>query len=110
MHSGTVQIGGIAQHRHLGLRGVQVAQPQRIVDDAGKVGVPGRFAVAGKGKHIGMHTLGFHLLQFLFQGLCHLLPRGTRLVRTVVAVESTLAVDAVEGANLAVAGLQVDAK
>ena len=69
-----------------------------------------RLAIAGKGEHVGHTALGLHLLQALLQGFGHFLSCGHRLLRTVRLVEAALAVDAVEGAHLAIGWQQVDAK
>ena len=110
VHLWTVNHCGVAEHADLGIGTVLVAQTDGIVDDLSKVGMAGGLAIAGKGEHVGQLPFGHHLLQLLFQLLCHQLARRTGKGRAVIAIESTLAVDAVEGAYLAVGRLQVDAQ
>ena len=110
VHLWTVNHCGVAEHADLGIGTVLVAQTDGVVDNLGKVGMAGGLAIAGKGQHVGQLPFGHHLLQLLFQLLCHQLARRTGKGRAVIAIESTLAVDAVEGAHLAVGRLQVDAQ
>jgi hypothetical protein len=62
----------------------------------------GGFAITSKCEHIGQLSLGFHLLQFLFQLLGNLLASGHGFLGTVVLIEAAFTIDAVEGTNLAV--------
>ena len=101
---------GIAEYADLCIRTVLVAQADGVVDNLGKVGVAGRLAIAGKGEYVGQLLVGNHLLQLLFQLLSYQLARRSGKGRAVVAIETALAVDAVETAHLAVGRLQVDAK
>jgi len=106
----TVDHRGIAEYGDLSLRTVLVAQTDGVGDDLGEVGMTGRFAVACKGEDIGQLTVGHHLLEFGFQFLRHLLTGGEGERRTVVFIETTLAIDAVERTDLAVGWQQVDAQ
>ena len=87
-----------------------VAQGDGVVDDAGKVRVGRRFPVAGKGEHVGHSAFGLHEEQLRLKCSCHFGARGALQVRAVVAVEATLAVDAVERAELSVGRHEVDAQ
>ena len=106
----TVDHRGIAEYGDLRLRTVLVAQTDGVGDDLCEVGMTGGFAVACKGEDIGQLTVGHHLLEFGFQFLRHLLTGGERERRTVVFIETTLAIDAVERADLTVGWQQVDAQ
>ena len=90
--------GGVAEHRHLGLREVLVAQCYGVGYDAGEVGVPRGLAVAREGQHVGPLAGSLHLAQLLLQGLRHGGAGGAGERWAVVGVESALAVYAVEGA------------
>jgi hypothetical protein len=70
----------------------------------------GGLAITGEGEHVGQLALGFHLLELCLQPFCYLLTGGAGERRTVVLVETALAVDAVEGAHLTIGRHQVDAK
>ena len=105
----TVDHGGVAEDADLGLRAVAVAQADGVVDDFRKVRVARRFAIAGEGQHVWQLSVSLHLLELLFQLFSHCLPVGHGQGRTVVVVESALAVDAVEAAHLTVGRQQVDA-
>ena len=105
----TVYHRGIAQYGDLRLRTVLVAQADGVTDDLREMGVTGRFAVAGKGQHVGQLAVGDHLTEFLFESGGYLFACGHRQGGTVVFVEAALAVDTVEGAYLAVGRQQVDA-
>ena len=106
----TVDHRGIAEYGDLRLRTVLVAQTDGVGDDLCEVGMTGGFAVACKGEDIGQLTVGHHLLEFGFQFLRHLLTGGEGERRTVVFIETTLAIDAVERADLTVGWQQVDAQ
>ena len=69
-----------------------------------------RFTVAGKRQHVGQLLLANHLLQLLLQFPCHLLALGHRQGRAMVLIKTTLTVDAVEAAYLAVGWQQIDAQ
>ena len=52
VHLWTVNHGGVAEHADLCLRTVLVAQTDGVVDNLGKMGMAGGFAIAGKGQHV----------------------------------------------------------
>ena len=99
---------GIAQYGDFRLRAVLVTQADDIVDDLREVGMTGGLTIASKGQHVRQLTFGSHLLQLLFQLGGHLFACGEGQGRTVVFVETALAVDAVERTHLAVGRQQVD--
>ena len=106
----TVDHRGIAEYGDLSLRTVLVAQTDGVGDDLGEVGMTGRFAIACKSEDIGQLAVGHHLLEFGFQFLRHFLTGGEGERRTMVFIETTLAIDAVERTDLAVGWQQVDAQ
>ena len=101
---------GIAEYGDLCLRTVLVAQTDRIADDLCKMRMTGGLTVAGKGEDIGQLTVGNHLLQFGFKLLRDFFPGGEGERRTVVFIETTFAIDTVEGTDLAVGRQQVNAQ
>ena len=70
----------------------------------------GGLTVAGKGEDIGQLTVGYHLLQLGFKLLRDFFPGGEGERRTVVFIETTFAIDTVEGTDLAVGRQQVNAQ
>ena len=109
VHLGAHGHGSIAQHAHFGCREVAVAQSHRIVNNACKIGVRCRFAITGKGQHIGGKPVLLHFDKLRFEGFGHLLAAGAWQMRTVVFVETALAVHTIKGADLAIGGHKVDA-
>ena len=105
----TVDHGGVAQYGDLRLGTILVAQADGVADDLSKVGVAGGLAVAGKGQHVGQLAIGYHLFQFDFEFGSHFFSSRQGQGGTVVFVETTFAIDAVEGTDLAVGRQQVDA-
>ena len=101
---------GVAEYGDLRLRTVLVAQTDRIADDLCKMRMTGGLTVAGKGEDIGQLTVGNHLLQFGFKLLRDFFPGGEGERRTVVFIETTFAIDTVEGTDLAVGRQQVNAQ
>ena len=72
-HFGTMDECGVAQHRHLRLREILVAQSDDIPHDGGKLGVGGWFAVTRKGEHVGRRTICLHILHPLLRLLARLI-------------------------------------
>ena len=103
-------VGGVGEDAHLAFRRVLVAKRERVVDDALKVGVRGGLAVAREGDRVGQDAFGLHALELGAKGFAHGFTRGHPQLGTVLAVEAAFAVDAVEAAELAVGGQQVDAE
>ena len=99
---------GIAQYGDFRLRTVLVTQADDIVDDLWEVGMTGGLTVACKGQYVGQLALGGHLLQLLFQLGGHLFTCGEGQGRTVVFVETALAVNTVKRTHFAVGRQQVD--
>ena len=87
-----------------------VAQTDGVADNLGKVRMAGRFAIAGKGEHVWQLAFGGHLPQGLLQFCGNFVACGSGQCGTVVGIETTLAIDAVETAQFAVGGHQIDAK
>ena len=87
-----------------------IAQRNRVVDHVGKLGVHRGFAVARKGDYVGAASLTLHPFERLLQLSRHLLACGVRRARTVVAVEATFAIDAIEGAKFTVGRQKIDAQ
>ena len=90
--------GGVAEYADLGLRTVLVTQADGVGHDFSKVRMGGRFAVTGKGQHVGQLAVGLHLEQCLFQFLSYLLTGRPWQGGDVIMVETAFTVDAVEGA------------
>ena len=109
-HLGAVGQGGVAQHADFRCGTQCIAQGDGVVDDAREVGVGRRFAVACKGEDVGHLAFVLHLAQAFLEGRAHHFARGPWVMRTAVGVESTFAVDAVEGTHLAIIGHEVDAQ
>ena len=103
-------VGGVGEDAHLAFGRVLVAKRERVVDDALKVGVRGGLAVAREGDRVGQDAFGLHALELGAKGFAHGFTRGHPQLGTVLAVEAAFAVDAVEAAELAVGGQQVDAE
>lgn len=110
MHLWAVNHRGIAQHRHFGLREIAVAQRQCVIDDASEVGMSRGFTISGKGQHVRSGTIFAHVYKAQFQGLTHFFTGRKFPHRPMVAVESALTIQAIEGAHLAIAWQQVDTK
>ena len=114
-HQGVVHLRAmnhrrVAQHTHLRLRTIRVAQLNGVVYNLGKVRMTRRLAVASICQHIRQLPLSLHLLQFQHQPLRHLLACWHGKRRTMVLIESTLTVYAVKAAHLTVCRQQVDAQ
>lgn len=101
---------GVAQHTHLSLRAVAVAQGNGVGYNLREVRVARGLAVAGEGEDVGQAALMLHLLQLALQCGGHGVARGKGQQRAVLLVEAALAVHAVEGAHLAVGRQEVDAQ
>ena len=107
-YGGIGHAGSVAQHAHLGLREELVTQCHHIVHNTGKLRIGGRLAVAGKGKNIGLGTVGLHFLQGGTKHIIDLLPGGTVMLGMMGAVTSALAIDAVKSTYLTVGRHKVD--
>ena len=68
-----------------------------------------RLSVACKGKHIGMLAVVVHRNELAFEGFGHGFTRGIGRPCAPFGVETTLTIEAVESANLAVCRHKVDA-
>ena len=110
VHRLAVDHGRVAEYRHLGLRTILVAQADDVVDDLCEMRMTGGLAITGKGEHIGQLSISRHLLELGLELGGHLLSGGHGEGGAMVFVETTLAVDTVETAYLAVSRQQVDAK
>ena len=107
---GQVDAGGVAQHGDLGPGVVPVAQAEGVVDDLGELGVERRLAVAAEGDAVYGGALVRKPLQHPLEVGAHLHGGGQEGVVAAVAVPAALAVDAVEVADLALLGQEVDAQ
>ena len=87
-----------------------VAQPDRVVDNLCELRMTGRLSVASECQHVGQLSVIDHLPERLFQMLGYLLALGEGKGRTVVFIETTLTVDAVERTYFSVGRQQVDAQ
>ena len=52
VHLWAVNHGGVAEHADLRVGTILVAQTDGVVDNLGKMGMTGGFAIAGKGQHV----------------------------------------------------------
>ena len=102
--------GGIAQHAYLGFGKILVAKCQGIGNDTGKMRMGGRLPITGKGQHIGLGTILLHIFQTSFERIPNLLTGRELLMRTMVAIETTLAIDAIECTELAIGRQKIDAQ
>lgn len=81
-----------------------------VVDDSGKIRMSCGLSVARKGQDIGMNALRMHLLELRLETGCNLLTCGTPVLRAEILIETALAVDAVERADLAIRWHEIDSK
>lgn len=107
---GTANEGGIAQHADFGIGEIFVTQGDDVVHYFWKLWMGCGFAVAGKSEYVGVWPVLLHEDQTCFEGGVHFFTGGQAMMGVVVLVVSALAVDAIEGAVLAVVGKQVDAQ
>ena len=110
MYLRAVDHRAVAEYGDLRLRTVLVAQTDGVSDDLCKMGMTGGLAIAGKGEDIWQLTIGNHLLELGFKFPGYLLTGGEGERRTMVFIETTLAIDAVEGTDLTVGRQQVNAQ
>ena len=99
---------GVCQDRDLRLRAILITELQNVIHDFRKFRVTGRFAVPGEGQRIGELPLGFHFLELFPEHRTDEPPARHLLMRTRVGIEADLAVNAVEGADLAVPRADID--
>ena len=109
VHLLTMNVGRIAEHRHLCFWTVLVAQTDGVINDFCEVGMAGGLAVACKGQHVRQLPVLTHLGELCLQLFCHFLACWSWKGWSVVGIKATFAVDAVKRAYLAVGRLQVDA-
>lgn len=107
---GTADEGGVAQYADFGIGEIFVAQSDNIVHYLGKLWMRRGFSIACKGKYVGVWPVLLHDEQTCFEGGVHFFTGGQAMMGVVVFVVAALAVDAIEGAVLAVVGKQVDAQ
>ena len=101
---------GIAQNAHTGLGAMAVAQLYGVFNDGFEIGMRRRFTIAGKSQHIWQTPFTHHLNELLLQFFAHLFARRTMEAWPMVGIEATLAIDAIERANLAVGRHEIDAQ
>ena len=89
---------------------ILVAQADGIVDNLSKVRMAGGLTVACKGQHVRQLPLSRHLLQFGLQLFCYQFTCRTGQRGAVVFIQTALAIDTVEGADLTVGRHEVDAE
>ena len=106
--SGTVGARAVGKHGNLGVWGQLIAKRDGAGDGLRKLRCGGGLAVAGKRDHIGQLTLSCHLVQLGLKCVEHHGSGVVRLVTGALGVETVLAVDAVERANLATRRHHVD--
>ena len=109
-HPPLVQAGGVAEHGHLALGRVLVAQGDGGLHYLLELRVHGGFAVAGEGDDVGQRVLLGHLAELVLELPGHLAGLGQAGGAGTLAVVARLAVEAVVGAHLAVVGHQVDSQ
>jgi len=107
---GDVDAGGVGEYGDLSRGGVAVAEGEGVVDDLRELRVEGRFAVAAEGDGVHLDAVGVEVLEFVGEVVAYLFGRGERGVVASVAVPAAFAVDAVEVAEFAFFGEQVDAE
>ena len=108
-HGRTHDLSGVGEDTDFGVGEILIAQADGVVDDFGEMRMQGGLAIARKGEDIGFQTLLLHLGKLCLQSLGHFFAGGLLLFGSVVLVESTFTVDAVEGTHFAVGRKQVDA-
>ena len=101
VHLGTVGARAVGKHGNLAVWGKLVAQRDGTGDGLRKLRRGGGLAVAGKRDHIGELALGCHLAQFGLERVEYHGSCVVRLMAGALGVETVLAVDAVERADLA---------
>ena len=87
-----------------------VAQLYGVFNDGLEIGMRSRFTIAGKCQHIWQTPFTHHLNELLLQFFAHLFARRTMEAWPMVGIEATLAIDAIERANLAVGRHEIDAQ
>ena len=107
---GLVKHGGIAQHGNLGIGEVAVSGFDGIVDDAGKVGVAGGFAIACEGYDIERLTFLVALAEHLGESLTHFFAGRASALGASLAVKAAFAIDAVKRTYLAIGWHEVYAQ
>ena len=108
MHLGAVGARAVGEHGNLGVWGKLVAQRDSAGDGLRKLRCGGGLAVAGKRDYIGQLTFDCHLAQFGLECIEHHGSRVIRFVAGALGIETVLAVDAVERADLAARRHHVD--
>ena len=108
VHLGTVGARAVGKHGNLGVWGQLVAKRDGTGDGLRKFRRGGGLAIAGKCDYIGQLTLDCHLVQLGFECVEHHGSGVIRLVAGALGVETVLAVDTVERANLAARRHHVD--
>ena len=104
------------QHRRIGedgylrRRAMLVANGDGIVDNARKIRVHRRLAVAREGNDIGHLPVGPHLVQFPGQCLADLLAARHLLMRAMVFIVPAFAINTIESTELPVSREQIHAE
>ena len=105
-----VQVRGVGEQTHLGLRTVFVSQRQRIAYDIEKVRVRGRFAVTRIRNRFGQIVSFTHRNKPRLKRFAHSLARGHFEFGTTLVIETAFTVNTVKTADLAVCWRQVDSQ
>ena len=105
-----MQHGAIAEHAHLGLGVIVVAQVYHIVHYIFEIGVQCGFAIARKSDYIERVAGLLHLSQAVAQGALHALASRHSGGALSLGIKSRLAIEAIERTYLAIVRHQVHAK
>lgn len=107
-YSSIVGHRSIREHTDTRIREILIAQADGIVDDAGKFGMKRRFAVSGKGYDVESFASSETLAENIFKSLGNGLTCGARRTGGVLAIEATLAINTIKGAEFSVGWHQID--
>ena len=95
---GAAYLSGIREDAHLGCGTELVSDSAHSIDNLGEMRMKGWFAVAGKGKHVGLKSVLLHFLEFAAQAAFHFVGCGKGVLGAPFLVQSAFAIDAVEAA------------
>jgi len=107
---GQVDAGGVGEDGHLGGGGQTVAEGEGVVDDGGELGVEGGLAIAGEGDGVDLGALLLEGEEHALEVAVHFGGGGEDGVGVAILVPTAFAVDAVEVADFALLGQEVDAE